>query len=401
MLWENLTVEDLQVPGFLAAAGSAGLKKGGVKDLGIIFSTVPATVAGVFTRNRVKAAPVLLGIERLRSEKCQAIAANSGNANACTGKQGMRDAEAMALATGKALQIDESLVMVASTGVIGKTLDISKIENAIPRILQHLTPSGLPDVAEAIMTTDRVPKIVSKRGTISGKEFTVTAMAKGAGMIRPDMATMLCFICTDIGASHNILQESLKIAVDKSFNIITVDGDTSTNDTVLLLANGLSGISLEDDMVLGMFQDILDDLLGQLARMIVKDGEGATKLVTVLVKGTRTADEAKGVAETVANSSLVKTAIFGEDANWGRIMAAVGRAGVIINPDAIDIYFDDICMVKSGIGMGDEAETAATKVLKSDQFTITIDLNSGEEKAELLTCDLSIDYVKINADYRT
>ncbi|MFH1673740.1 MAG: bifunctional glutamate N-acetyltransferase/amino-acid acetyltransferase ArgJ [Pseudomonadota bacterium] len=394
-------MEDLQVPGFLAAAGPAGLKKDGAKDLGIIFSTVPATVAGVFTRNRVKAAPVLFDIGRIDSGKCQAIVANSGNANACTGIQGMRDAEAMALATGRALQIDESLVMVASTGVIGKTLDISKIENAIPRILQHLTPSGLPDVAEAIMTTDRVPKIISKKGTISGKEFTVTAMAKGAGMIRPDMATMLCFICTDISASYNILQESLKTAVDKSFNIITVDGDTSTNDTVLLLANGLSGISLEDDMVLGIFQGILDDLLMQLARMIVKDGEGATKLVTVLVKGGRTADEAKGVAETVANSSLVKTAIFGEDANWGRIMAAVGRAGVIINPDAIDIYFDDICMVKSGIGMGDEAETAATKVLKSDQFTITIDLNSGEEKAQLLTCDLSIDYVKINADYRT
>lgn len=389
------------MPGFLAAAGLAGLKKEGEKDLGIIFSTVPATVAGVFTRNRIKAAPVLFDIERIGSGQCQAIVANSGNANACTGIQGMRDAEAMARATGKALQIDESLVMVASTGVIGKTLDISKIENAIPGILQHLTPSGLPDVAEAIMTTDIAPKIASKKGTISGKEFTVTAMAKGAGMIRPDMATMLCFVCTDIGASHNILQESLKIAVDKSFNIITVDGDTSTNDTVLLLANGLSGITLEDNRSLEMFQNILDDLLIQLARMIVKDGEGATKLVTVLVKGGRTADEAKGVAETVANSSLVKTALFGEDANWGRIMAAVGRAGVPIVPDAIDIYFDDICMVKSGIGMGDEAETAATKVLKTDQFTITIDLNSGEEKAELLTCDLSLDYVRINADYRT
>ncbi len=389
------------MPGFLAAAGPAGLKKDGVKDLGIIFSTVPATVAGVFTRNRIKAAPVLFDIERIGSGQCQAIVANSGNANACTGIQGMRDAEAMARATGKALQIDESLVMVASTGVIGKTLDISKIENAIPGILQHLTSSGLPDVAEAIMTTDSVPKIVSKKGSISGKEFTVTAMAKGAGMIRPDMATMLCFVCTDIGASHNILQESLKVAVDKSFNIITVDGDTSTNDTVLLLANGLSGITLEHDKSLEMFRDILDDLLIQLARMIVKDGEGATKLVTVLVKGGRTVDEAKGVAETVANSSLVKTALFGEDANWGRIMAAAGRAGVPVNPDAIDIYFDDICMVKSGMGLGDEIEAAVTSILKTDQFTITIDLNSGEEKAEVLTCDLSLDYVRINADYRT
>ena len=395
-------MEDRQVPGFLAAAGSAGLKKGGKRDLGIIFSTIPATVAGLFTRNRVKAAPVLLDKERLYLEKCQAIVANSGNANACTGARGRMDAEAMARAVSNALRIEESMVMVASTGVIGKTLDISKIEVAVPKIVQNLTPSGLPDMAEAIMTTDKMPKIVSQKGTIAGRRFTVTAIAKGAGMIRPDMATMLCFICTDVAAPYTILQESLKIAADKSFNAITVDGDTSTNDTVLLLANGLSGITLQrNNRSLVTFQTVLDDLLIQLARMIVQDGEGATKLVTILVKSGRTTDEAKKVAATVANSNLVKTALFGEDANWGRIMAAVGRAGVSLDPDAIDIYFDNICIVKSGVGRGDAAEEAVTRLLKTGQFTITIDLNSGQESAKILTCDLSLDYVRINADYRT
>jgi glutamate N-acetyltransferase/amino-acid N-acetyltransferase len=401
MLRESLIVEDVQVPGFWAAAGSAGLKKGARRDLGIIFSTIPATVAGLFTQNRIKAAPVLLDMERIHLEKCQAIVANSGNANACTGAQGMRDAEAMARAVSHALRIDEPLVMVASTGIIGRALDILKVESVVPKIVQHLAASGLPDVAEAIMTTDRVSKIVSKKGTIAGKRFTVTAMAKGAGMIRPDLATMLCFVCTDVAASHSILQECLKIAADKSFNAITVDGDTSTNDTVLVLANGLSGITLERNRSLVTFQSVLDDLLFQLACMIVRDGEGATKLVTILVKGGRTTAEAKGVAETVANSNLVKTALFGEDANWGRIMAAVGRAGVVLDPDAIDIYFDDICMVRAGVGMGVEADAAVTRLMKTDQFTITIDLHSGEESAKVLTCDLSLDYVRINADYRT
>jgi glutamate N-acetyltransferase/amino-acid N-acetyltransferase len=401
MLRERLTVEERQVPGFLAAAGSAGLKKGGKRDLGIILSTVPATVAGLFTQNRIKAAPVLLDMERIHLEKCQAIVANSGNANACTGAQGMKDAEAMARAVSHALKIDQSMVMVASTGVIGRNLDISKIEDAIPKIVQHLAPSGLPDVAEAIMTTDTVPKIVSQKGTIAGKRFTVTAMAKGAGMIRPDMATMLCFVCTDVGASHTILQESLKIAADQSFNAITVDGDTSTNDTVLVLANSLSGITLQYNSSLVTFQNVLNNLLFQLACMIVQDGEGATKLVTIFVKGGRTTNEARKVAETVANSNLVKTALFGEDANWGRIMAAIGRAGVPLDPDAIDIYFDDICIARSGVGEGGEAEAAVTRLLKTEQFTVTIDLNSGEESARVLTCDLSLDYVRINADYRT
>ncbi|MFV9690319.1 MAG: bifunctional glutamate N-acetyltransferase/amino-acid acetyltransferase ArgJ [Desulfobacteria bacterium] len=394
-------MNDVQVPGFLAAAGSAGLNKKREKDLGIIFSRVPATVAGVFTRNLIKAAPVLLDMERIHSGRCQAIVANSGNANACTGDQGMKAAKAVARATADALQIDESLVMVASTGVIGKVLETRGIEAALGGIVRKLDPSGLPDVSHAIMTTDKVPKIVSRKGSISGKEFTVTAMTKGAGMIRPDMATMLCFVCTDIAASGNILQESLTKAVNKSFNIITIDGDTSTNDTVLLLANGLSGITLNSTESLEAFQDLLDALLIELARMIVRDGEGATKLVNINVEGGATTSDAFAVAATVADSTLVKTAIYGEDANWGRILAAAGRAGVPLSPAAIDIYFDDICMAKSGHGMGATAEAAVTDVLKKDEFTITIDLNAGKKKARVITCDLSLDYVRINADYRT
>ncbi|MBT9448176.1 MAG: bifunctional glutamate N-acetyltransferase/amino-acid acetyltransferase ArgJ [Desulfobacterales bacterium] len=391
----------MQVPGFLAAAGSAGLNKKREKDLGIIFSRVPATVAGVFTRNLIKAAPVLLDMERIHSGRCQAIVANSGNANACTGDQGMKAAKAVARATADALQIDESLVMVASTGVIGKVLETCGIEAALGGIVRKLDPSGLPDVSHAIMTTDKVPKIVSRKGSISGKEFTVTAMTKGAGMIRPDMATMLCFVCTDIAAPRDILQESLTKAVNKSFNIITIDGDTSTNDTVLLLANGLSGITLNSTESLEAFQDLLDALLIELARMIVRDGEGATKLININVEGGATTSDAFAVAATVADSTLVKTAIYGEDANWGRILAAAGRAGVPLSPAAIDIYFDDICMAKSSQGMGAKAEAAVTEVLKKDEFTITIDLNAGKKKARVITCDLSLDYVRINADYRT
>jgi glutamate N-acetyltransferase/amino-acid N-acetyltransferase len=400
-LREDIAVNDVQVPGFLAAAGSAGLNKKREKDLGIIFSRVPATVAGVFTRNLIKAAPVLLDMERIHSGRCQAIVANSGNANACTGDQGMKATKAVARATADALNIDESLVMVASTGVIGKVLETRGIEAAIGGIVRKLDPSGLPDVSHAIMTTDKVPKIISRKGSISGKEFTVTAIAKGAGMIRPDMATMLCFVCTDIAASGNILQESLTKAVNKSFNIITIDGDTSTNDTVLLLANGLSGITLNSTESLEAFQDLLDALLIELARMIVRDGEGATKFVNVNVEGGATTSDAFAVAATVADSTLVKTAIYGEDANWGRIMAAAGRAGVPLSPATIDIYFDDICIAKSGQGMGLKAEAAVTEVLKKDEFTITIDLNAGKERARVITCDLSLDYVRINADYRT
>lgn len=391
----------LQVPGFVAGAVVAGLKKQGKKDLGIIFSEVPACAAGVFTTNRVQAAPVLLDKKRIRSGRCQAIVANSGNANACTGKQGIEDAEAVAGAAAAALGIPEDLVLVASTGVIGQPLNVSAIRGAMPKLASQLTPTGLHDIAQAIMTTDTFPKTVSKEGRVGDKSFTVAAVAKGAGMILPDMATMLCFVCTDIGAVPGLLVQALKDAVATSFNTITVDGDTSTNDTVLLLANGLSGLNLKEATCATAFQKILNEVLLTLALQIVRDGEGATKLVSIRVKGASSKPDAATVAYTVANSPLVKTALFAEDANWGRIMAAVGRAGVPINPDTIDIYFDDVCMVKNGQGCGQQAETAATTVLKTDRFTITIDLKLDSEGATVHTCDLSTDYVRINADYRS
>jgi len=391
----------LEVPGFVAGAVAAGIKYKGRKDLAVIFSQVPACAAGVFTTNRVKAAPVLLDEERIRLARAQAIIVNSGNANACTGARGMEDARAMARAAAGALGIEESLVLVASTGVIGLPMDVSIIERALPTLAAQLRSSGFSEVAEAIMTTDTFPKIVSRQVGLDDKSFTVTAMAKGAGMIRPDMATMLCFVCTDVGAESESLQAVLEEAVAQSFNAITVDGDTSTNDTVLLLANGVSGLDLRDPACEQAFQKTLNEILSGLAHQIVEDGEGATKFVTITVKGAPTEETAKKVAYTVAESPLVKTAFFGEDANWGRIIAAVGRAGVPIAPEKIQICFDKVHLVKDGQGCGKELEAAATHVLKSRRFSVTIDLGLGPAKATVYTCDLTADYIKINAHYRT
>ncbi|NVM21354.1 MAG: bifunctional glutamate N-acetyltransferase/amino-acid acetyltransferase ArgJ [Desulfobacterales bacterium] len=390
----------LLVPGFVAGSVAAGLKKDEKKDLGVIFSEAPACAAGVFTTNQVQAAPVLLDKERIKSGRCQAIVVNSGNANACTGPHGMKDASAMARAGANALGIAEELVLVASTGVIGERLNISAIEAALPGLAGHLSASGLFEVAQAIMTTDTRAKAASRQGRVGDRSFTVAAVAKGAGMIRPDMATMLCFICTDMGATPDALSESLRIAVAGSFNAITVDGDTSTNDTVLVLANGISGLNLGEVSCTKAFQEVLNELLFTLALEIVADGEGATKLVSIEVKGASDEGDARQAAYTVANSPLVKTAIFGEDANWGRIMAAIGRAGVPVNPETIDIFLDDVCIVKDGHGCAKSAEAAA-RVLKTDRFKITIDLNFGGKAATVHTCDLSTDYVRINADYRT
>jgi glutamate N-acetyltransferase/amino-acid N-acetyltransferase len=394
-------VMKIEVPGFVAGAIGAGLKKNKKKDLGIIFSEVPACAAAVFTTNQVQAAPVLLDKERIKSGRAQAIVANSGNANACVGPRGLRDAKAMARAAAQAFGIGEELVLVASTGVIGQPLDLPAIEAALPRLSGQLNPSGLLEVAEAIMTTDTFPKAVSTQTLVGDRRFTVAAVAKGAGMIRPDMATMLCFVCTDVGATPGALGEALRKAVHRSFNAITVDGDTSTNDTVLVLANGLSELHLAHGPCAEAFEKVLNEVLSTLALQIVQDGEGATKLVSLEVKGASSEGQARQVAYTVANSPLVKTALFGEDANWGRIMAAIGRAGVPIDPEGIDIFFDAVRLVKNGQGCGREAEAAATQILKTARFTITIDLRLGRRGATIHTCDLSTDYVKINAAYRS
>ena len=387
--------------GFKAGGVAAGLKPTGEKDLGLIFSEVPASVAGVFTRNKIKAAPVLLDMERVKSGVCQAIIVNSKNANCCTGEQGLRDAEKMTRTAAGELGISENLVLAASTGVIGESLPIDKIIKAVPDLTGSLKGEGFLDLARAMMTTDTEPKWVTAEGDIDGKSFCVTGVAKGSGMIRPDMATLLCFLCTDIKADPQTLNELLREAVDRSLNRITIDGDTSTNDTALLMANGLSGAAITTDAHKIKFQAVLDDVLLRLAKLLVKDGEGATKLVEVMVRGALSDDDANKIADTVAGSSLVKTAFFGEDANWGRILAATGRAKVPVEPHKIDLFFNDVMMVKNGVGCGSEAEARATEVLKKAEFSILIDLNMGTGRASMFTCDFSIDYVKINADYRS
>ena len=394
-------MEKLGCPGFFTAGVACGLKNNNRKDLGLIYSETPANVAGVFTRNLVQAAPVLLDRQRITSGVCRALIVNSGNANCCTGDQGMQVALRMGKSAAIALAISENEVLVASTGVIGEPLPVEKIESAVPGLIDAMHQDGVLNLAEAIMTTDTVPKVISRRGELDGKSFTITGVAKGAGMIRPDMATMLCFVMTDIHAWPDVLKKMLVTSANRSLNCITVDGDTSTNDTALLMANGVSGVKIENPAQQEAFQAVLDDVLIALAKWLIKDGEGATKLVEIVVNGAVSDSEAHKIADTVANSNLTKTALFGEDANWGRILAAAGRAGVSIEPQTIDIFFGPILMVQNGLGCGPAAEAEATEILKQSEYAITIDLKMGEGAATVFTCDFSIDYVKINADYRT
>lgn len=393
--------EKIMCPGFKAAGVAAGIKGNGLLDMGLIVSDVPATAAGVFTRNQIKAAPVVLDMARIQSGKSQAIIVNAGCANCCTGAQGMTDARKMTRLVADALNLPEDLVLVSSTGVIGQTLPMEKISAGVPVLVSGLSPDGVMDVATAFMTTDTVPKAVSVQAGIEGKTMTVTGIVKGAGMIRPDMATMLCYIMSDVAAAPTYLKGALKTAVDRSFNRASVDGDTSTNDTVLLLANGVSGITLDTAAHQRVFQNALDDLCLQLTKAMVRDGEGVTKLVELTVRGALTDEDAFQVADTVAHSPLVKTALFGEDANWGRIVAAIGRAGAPIEPEKIDIYFDTVALLKDSQWCGADAETRATDVIRTPSFSLTIDLNMATGCATLITCDFSVDYVKINADYRS
>ena len=398
---EDVLKQMKQCPGFRAAGLAAGIKKNAALDLGLIWSDVPATVAAVFTRNQVQAAPVMLSRQHAADGSAQAVVANAGNANCCTGAQGMVDAKAMADAAAKALNLDPQNVLVASTGVIGAPLPLGKIQKALPGLAAGLRSDGFDDFSRAIMTTDTVPKLVQRTGKIDGRPFTVLAAAKGAGMIRPDMATMLCFVCTDVAIGAALLQESLHSAVGRTLNRISIDGDTSTNDTALIMANGRAGVKVESSAQLEIFQAVLNDLLLDVARRLVKDGEGVTKVVEIRVEGANTHDGASRIADTVAHSPLVKTAFFGEDANWGRIIAAVGRSGVPVDPQQIDLFFDGVQMVRNGQGCGADAESLATKVLQQPEFIVTIDLKQGGGRALMLTCDFSVDYVKINADYRS
>ncbi|MEA3547141.1 MAG: bifunctional glutamate N-acetyltransferase/amino-acid acetyltransferase ArgJ [Thermodesulfobacteriota bacterium] len=394
----------LTVKGFKAAAVKAGIRGKDRLDLGMIYSEVPAAAAAVFTTSSVKAAPVVLGAEKLKSgQAAQALVVNSSIANACTGAQGMELAGGVAGLAARSLDISENLVQVSSTGVIGEQLDFSCFEENMDRLVGELSEDNFMAVARAMMTTDTVEKTAFRRVEINGREVRLLGLAKGAGMIMPNMATMLCFVVTDAAVSADLLGLMLKKGADQSFNVITVDGDTSTNDTVLVMANGLAGNSLltgMDQDGAGVFQTALDDLLKDLALQIVADGEGATKLITVRVNGALNRAEAEQAARTVANSALFKTACFGEDANWGRIIGALGRSGVDFDPERVDIGFDDVLMVREGLGLK-ENEEQATNVLKQKEFSVNIDLKNGSGSSEVYTCDFSLDYVRINADYRT
>jgi glutamate N-acetyltransferase/amino-acid N-acetyltransferase len=389
--------------GFTFAAVEAAIKKPGRLDLALIFSEVPAAVAAVFTTNRVKAAPVLLCQERVRSGSCQALVVNSGNANACTGRQGMDDALATSRVVAEGLGIPDEAVLVASTGVIGQPLPMARLLAGVPRLVEGLSSGTLEDLSRAIMTTDTFPKLEVRQGRAGGREYTVAGVAKGAGMIMPNMATMLAFLVTDAAVEPAFLEKLFRTGVNASFNAITVDGDTSTNDTALIMANGQAGNPpiAEGSPEAAEFAVLLHEVLLSLARQIVKDGEGATKFVEVCVTGAGSDADAKKAAMAIATSSLVKTAFFGEDANWGRILAAVGYSGAALDPDRVEICFDDVPMVKGGVFVGGAAEARGTAVLKKKEFSVRVHLNLGEGRATVYTTDLSYDYVKINADYRT
>jgi len=389
------------VQGFKAAAVVAGLKKGDALDMALIVSDREAAAAGIFTTNKVRAAPVILSERHLENGKARAIIANAGNANACTGDPGLNDARRTAELVGQGLGISPEDVLVASTGVIGQELDMDLIAGAIPGLTKTLALDAVPLAAQAIMTTDSFPKISSFEGQAGGHTYRITGIAKGAGMIMPNMATMLSFILSDISISSDDLKSALLSSVETTFNRISVDGDTSTNDTVLAMANGLAGNEELKGEDYDIFAEGLRNVMWNLARMIVRDGEGATKLVSVEVKNAFSPLDALRAARTVANSSLVKTALYGQDPNWGRVMAALGRAEIEMREDQVDIWIDDVRIVAGGLGRGAEAEKLAAEIMTRNEFALTIDLQQGEYHERMLTCDLTHEYVTINADYRT
>ena len=388
--------------GFVAGGLYCGIRKA-KKDLAIIRSAVPAAVAGVFTLNKTQAAPVLVDkIQLKRSGTCAAVVVNSGNANACTGERGLNDAWVMVKDAASALKVPEEQIMISSTGVIGQYMPMEKISSGIAALAGTLSQEGGSDAAEAIMTTDTVRKEAAVRFSLGSVMVTIGGMAKGSGMIAPNMATMLGFITTDALISRRLLQKALVKANNRSFNRITVDGDMSTNDMVLVLANGAAANEqfTESSEEFHLFCAALEYVLVKLAKMIAKDGEGATKLIEIFVKGGRTEEEAAQAARAVANSNLVKTAIHGCDANWGRIMAAVGYSGVDFNPDEVEILFNDLPILNKQYEIVLD-EVKAKQILSGDSIVITVDLNQGNQSARYWTCDLTKEYVHINASYRS
>ncbi|OLB36871.1 MAG: bifunctional ornithine acetyltransferase/N-acetylglutamate synthase [Candidatus Rokubacteria bacterium 13_2_20CM_2_64_8] len=400
---EWLTGGVTAVPGILASGIAAGIKPSGKKDLALLYSSSPARAAAVFTSNQVKGAPVLVSQEHVKSGVAQAIVASSGCSNVCTGEQGMRDAREMTKVVGDLLRIPARQVLIASTGVIGQPLPMDRIRAALPKLVKALSPQGGHAAAEAIMTTDTRPKEAAVKVEVNGRPITIGGIAKGVGMIEPHLATMFCFLTTDAAVAPAALRSALKRSVDDSFNRITVDSDQSTSDTVAILANGLAETAPLDAGSRGFrqFTRALGAVTTRLARMLVEDGEGATRLVTVAVRGARTRRDAVVVARSVANSPLVKTAINGQDPNWGRIMMAIGKSPARVEADKIAVAFEDELLVERGMLRDGAKHERIRETMTRPAYTITIDLGLGRGEAHVFTCDLSEEYVRINAKYTT
>jgi len=385
--------------GYKATGLSCGIKDAGIKDMALIVSDRPASAAGVFTTNVVQAAPVHLNREHLADGKAQAILINSGNANACTGEKGMANArhEASLVADGLSIKLQD--VLVNSTGVIGVQLPMDKVESGIASVLSGID-AAWDDAAEAIMTTDTAPKRASATLEVGGETVTVAGLAKGAGMIAPNMATMLCFVVTDAEVSPADLRSSLSRATQRSFNCVTVDGDMSTNDTIIVMANGAAGNGPLAGDDLAAFDEALEQVCISLARQVARDGEGATKLITIRVGGAPSEEAGRTVGLSVANSNLVKTAVFGRDPNWGRILCAMGYAGVDFDPEKATVSMAGIPIYADGAGLEYDHD-AAVEALGAEDVQIDIDLAAGDAEAVIYTCDLTYDYVRINAEYTT
>jgi len=401
--WVPESVDSSCYPrGFRCAGATCGIKPSGRPDLALIVSDAPSRAAALFTRNRFAAAPVAVSRRHGRNG-ARAIVASSGNANACTGERGERDAIAMCETAGRAIGADPHEVFVCSTGIIGVPLPIEKIAWGIPRAVEALSPTGWEDAADAIRTTDAFRKMAGCHWSAGGRDARLIGIAKGAGMIQPNMATMLAFLATDAAVEPALLDGVLRAATRDSFHSISVDGDTSTNDTLILLANGQAG---NDPIAAGSeaaeaFEAAVRRVCVELARMMVRDGEGATKLVTLEVRGARSDDEAHQAARAVANSVLAKMAFLGEDANWGRIAAALGNAGVEVRPDSCSMGFEGIWVLEKGHPVTAD-QVALSALLKKPEFTVEIDLGTGGAgRATFWTCDISDEYLRFNAHYRT
>ena len=391
----------LPVSGVRLATAAAGIRYKNRKDVCLIELAQGGTAAGVFTQNKFCAAPVHVAKENLAKDPVRYLIINSGNANAGTGDEGMRAARETCRTVAALAGCPMSQVLPFSTGVIGQDLPILPFQQAMPSLMSGLSEDGWEDAARTIMTTDTRPKFCSKQIEFDGQTITITGIAKGSGMIHPNMATMLGYVATDAKVDQKRLQSMLSKGVDPSFNSITVDGDTSTNDACVLLASGASGVEITDAYQ-EAFQSALNEVLFYLAREIVRDGEGATKLVEIAVEGAKDDAEAKAVAFTVAHSPLCKTAWFASDPNWGRVLAAVGRAPIgHLDIDALKIYLDDVLLVSDGGRAASYTEEQGQSVLSKEAFEIRVIMNEGKGAARVLTCDFSYDYVKINAEYRS